>query len=74
MNELTLLTLLNFVGTGFCEYKDKGHDTYKSLLLAYSDASEKYGVQEVRAVIEESTGFKTGAIAMAMIKCHKHIK
>ena len=74
MIELTLLTLLNFVGTGFCEYKDKGHDTYKSLLLAYSDASEKYGVQEVRTVIEESTGFKTGAIAIAMIKCPQHIK
>ena len=74
MIELTLLTLLNFIGTGFCEYKDAGHETYKSLMLSYSDASEKYGVQEVRTIIEESTGFKTGAIAVAMIKCPQHIK
>ena len=55
MIELTLLTLLNFVGTNFCEYKDQGYDTYKSLLLAYSDASEEYGVQEVRTVVEDSS-------------------
>ena len=69
MIELTLLTLLNFVGTNFCEYKDQGYDTYKSLLLAYSDASEEYGVQEVRTVVEDSSGFKVGAVAIAAIKC-----
>ena len=32
----------------FCEYKKIGHDTYKSLLLSYSDASEKYGPLKVK--------------------------
>ena len=40
MIELTLLTLLNYVGDNFCDYRNIGHDNYKSLLLAYSDASE----------------------------------
>ena len=31
MIELTLLTLLNFVGDNFCEYRNVGHDNYKSL-------------------------------------------
>ena len=39
MIELTLLTLLNYVGDNFCEYRNLGHDNYKSLLLSYSDAS-----------------------------------
>ena len=43
MIELTLLTLLNYVGDNFCEYRNVGHDNYKSLLLSYSDASEKFG-------------------------------
>ena len=33
MIELTLLTLLNYVGDNFCEYRNLGHDNYKSLLL-----------------------------------------
>ena len=32
MIELTLLTLLNYVGDNFCEYRNVGHDNYKSLL------------------------------------------
>ena len=48
MIELTLLTLLNFVGDNFCEYRSVGHDNYKSLLLSYSDASEKFGPLEVK--------------------------
>ena len=43
MIELTLLTLLNYVGDNFCEYRNLGHDNYKSLLLSYSDASNKFG-------------------------------
>ncbi len=53
MIELTLLTLLNFVGDNFCEYRNIGHDNYKSLLLSYSDASEKFGPLEVKKVIEK---------------------
>ena len=32
------------MGGNFCEYAKEGHDDYKSLLMAYSDASAKYGV------------------------------
>ena len=73
MIELSLLTLLNFVGNNFCEYRDLGHDNYKSLLLAYSDASEKFGPLEVKKVIENSDNFKVAAIAIAAIKCPQHI-
>ena len=73
MIELTLLTLLNFVGNNFCEYRNVGHDNYKSLLLAYSDASEKFGPLEVKKVIETSDNFKVAAIAIAAIKCPQHI-
>ena len=73
MIELTLITLLNFVGDNFCEYRNVGHDNYKSLLLSYSDASEKYGPLEVKNVIEKSENFKVAAIAVAAIKCPQHI-
>ena len=73
MVELTLLTLLNYVGDNFCEYRNIGHDNYKSLLLAYSDASHKYGPLEVKNVIEKSDNFKVMAVAMAAVKCPQHI-
>jgi len=73
MIELTLLTLLNYVGDNFCKYRDLGHDNYKSLLLSYSDASKKYGPLEVKKVIEKSDNFKVAAIAIAAIKCPQHI-
>ena len=73
MIELTLLTLLNYVGDNFCEYRNVGHDNYKSLLLSYSDASEKFGPLEVKKVIEKSDNFKVAAIAIAAIKCPQHI-
>ena len=73
MVELTLLTLLNFVGDNFCEYRDLGHDNYKSLLLSYSDASNKFGPLEVKKVIEKSENFKVAAVAIAAIKCPQHI-
>ena len=73
MIELTLLTLLNFVGDNFCEYRNVGHDNYKSLLLAYSDASEKFGPLKVKKVIEKSDNFKVAAIAIAAVKCPQYI-
>ena len=73
MIELSLLTLLNFVGENFCRYKDIGHDNYKSLLLAYSDASLEYGALEVKEVIENSDNFKVAAVAIAAVKCPNHI-
>ena len=73
MIELTLITLLNYVGNNFCEYRDLAHDNYKSLLLSYSDASHKFGPLEVKKVIENSKNFKVAAIAVAAIKCPQHI-
>ena len=73
MIELTLVALLSFVGDNFCEYRDLGHDTYKSLLLSYSDASHKFGSLEVKKVIEKSENFKVTAVAIAAIKCPQHI-
>ena len=73
MIELTLITLLNFVADNFCEYRNLGHDNYKSLLLSYSDASYKYGPLEVKKVIEKSDKFKVAAVAIAAIKCPQHI-
>ena len=73
MIELTLLTLLNYVGDNFCEYRNLGHDNYKSLLLSYSDASNKFGPLEVKKVIEKSENFKVAAVAIAAIKCPQHI-
>ena len=73
MVELTLLTLLNYVGDNFCEYRNLGHDNYKSLLLSYSDASQEFGSLEVKKVIEKSDNFKVAAIAIAAVKCPQHI-
>ena len=73
MIELSLLTLLNYVGDNFCEYRNSGHDNYKSLLLSYSDASYKFGALEVKKVIEKSDNFKVSAVAIAAIKCPQHI-
>ena len=73
MIELTLLTLLNYVGNNFCEYRDSGHDNYKSLLLSYSDASHEFGPLEVKQVIEKSENFKVAAVAVAAVKCPNHI-
>ena len=73
MIELTLLTLLNYVGDNFCEYRNIGNDNYKSLLLAYSDASNEFGPLEVKKVIEKSENFKVTAVAIAAVKCPQHI-
>ena len=73
MVELSLLTLLNLIGNNFCEYRNTGYDNYKSLLLAYSDASHKFGSLEVKNVIENSNNFKVAAIAVAAVKCPKYI-
>tara|TARA_B100000676_G_scaffold277740_1_gene299619 strand:+ start:175 stop:402 length:228 start_codon:yes stop_codon:yes gene_type:complete len=73
MVELSLLTLLNLVGNNFCEYRNTGYDNYKSLLLAYSDASYEFGPLKVKNVIEESDNFKVAAIAVAAVKCPKYI-
>ena len=73
MVELSLLTLLNLVGNNFCEYRDIGYDNIKSLLLAYSDASNEFGPLRVKNVIEKSDNFKVAAVAVAAVKCPKYI-
>ena len=73
MVELSLLTLLNLVGNNFCDYRNMQYDNYKSLLLAYSDASHKFGSLNVKKVIEKSENFKVAAIAVAAVKCPQHI-
>tara|TARA_B100001989_G_C24311537_1_gene350718 strand:- start:232 stop:459 length:228 start_codon:yes stop_codon:yes gene_type:complete len=73
MIELSLITLLNYVGENFCEYRNLGHDNYKSLLLSYSDASHKFGPLKVKNVIEKSKDFKVTAVAIAALKCPQFI-
>ena len=73
MVELTLLALLNSVGDNFCEYRSAGNDPYKSLLLSYSDASQKFGVEKVKGVIQDSESLKFSAVAVALMKCPQHL-
>lgn len=73
MVELTLITLLNTVATEFCMYRDKGNDTLKSVLLAYSYVNEKYGGTEVRKVIKDSVGIEVSALAIVATKCPNHL-
>ena len=73
MVELTLLALLNFVGDNFCKYRSEGNDTYKALLLSYSDANEKYGVRDVKEVINSSSNLSIAAVAVAVTKCPQHL-
>ena len=73
MVELSLLTLLNLVGNNFCEYRDKGHDNYKSILMAYSDASHEFGTLKVKNVIEKTNNLEVAALAVAAVKCPKYL-
>ena len=73
MIELTLMTLLNTVSNNFCKYRSEGNDSYKALLLSYSDASEKYGIKEVKKVVEDSTNLTIAAVAVAITKCPQHL-
>jgi len=73
MVELTLIALLNAVGENFCEYRASGNDSYKSLLLSYSDASQEYGIEEVKEVIKDSESLNYSAVAVAMLKCPQHL-
>ncbi len=69
MIELTLLALLNSVATDFCEYRREDNDVLKSVLLAYTDANEKFGSANVKEVIETSDNIKVLAIATVVTKC-----
>ena len=69
MVELTLITLLNFVATDFCESRCKGMDTLKSVLIAYSKANDKFGSSEVQKVILNSPAIELTAIATVGTKC-----
>lgn len=69
MIELTLITLLNSVATDFCKYRNQDNDVLKSVLLAYTDANQKYGSVNVREVIKKSDNIKILAIATVVTKC-----
>jgi hypothetical protein len=69
MIELTLITLLNSVATDFCKYRRQDNDVLKSVLLAYTDANEKFGSANVKEVIERSDNIKVLAIATVVTKC-----
>ena len=73
MVELTLVALLNSVGDNFCEYRSAGNDSYKALLLSYSDANEEFGIKKVKDLIKDSDGLNFSAIATAMLKCPQHL-
>lgn len=69
MIELTLLTLLNTIATDFCELRKSGRPLLTSVLIAYSDANDKYGGKNVRRVISESFGIEAAALAAVVSKC-----
>jgi hypothetical protein len=69
MIELTLMTLLNSVAIDFCKYRNQDNDVLKSVLLAYTDANQKYGSMNVKKVVEESNNIKILAIATVVTKC-----
>ena len=69
MIELTLVTLLETMSVDFCEYKAEENGTYKSLLLSYSNAREKYGIDKVKSVIESSENLKKTAAEVVLKRC-----
>ena len=69
MIELTLVTLLETMSVDFCEYKAEENGTYKYLLLSYSNASEKYGIDIVKSVIESSENLKKTAAEVVLKRC-----
>ena len=69
MVELTLITLLNFVTADFCISRNRGIDTLKSVLIAYSKANDKFGGANVRRVVMNAPGLEAAAIAMVVSKC-----
>ena len=69
MIELRLVTLLETMSVDFCEYKAEENGTYKSLLLSYSNASEKYGIDKVKSVIESSENLKKTAAEVVLKRC-----
>ena len=69
MIELTLVTLLETMSVDFGEYKAEENVTYKSLLLSYSNASEKYGIDKVKSVIESSENLKKTAAEVVLKRC-----
>tara|TARA_R100000008_G_C3545613_1_gene147374 strand:- start:569 stop:793 length:225 start_codon:yes stop_codon:yes gene_type:complete len=69
MVELSLITLLETMSVDFCKYKSEGEDTYKALLISYSNASEIYGIGTVKKTIQESYDLKKTAALMAKKRC-----
>lgn len=69
MIELTLSTLLSTVAVDFCKHRNDGREILQSVLLAYSAANDKYGGENVRKVISESSNIEVQAVAQVVAKC-----
>ena len=75
MIELGFIALLNFLGDNICEYRDLGYDNHTSMLLAYSDASHRFGTLEVKKVVKASGNVLVSAYSISAIKCpHNWVK
>jgi len=69
MIELTLSTLLSTVAVDFCKHRNDGKEVLPAVLLAYSAANDKYGGENVRKVISESSNIEVQAVAQVVSKC-----
>lgn len=69
MVELTLATLLTTVAADFCKMRNEGTPVLESVLLAYSNANDQYGGENVRGVIKGSFGLEAQAIGFVVKEC-----
>ena len=69
MIELTLSTLLSTVAVDFCKHRNDGKEVLQSVLLAYSNANDKYGGENVRNLISKSSNIEVQAVAQVVTKC-----
>ena len=69
MSELTILVLLNFVAADFCENRNSGMDTLKSVLVSYSKAVDKWGGEKVRKTITTAPAIEATALSLVVTKC-----
>jgi hypothetical protein len=69
MVTLTLTALLSYMSADFCHNRASGYDTVRSVLISYSNASTKFGVNNVREVIRDNRNLEAVAIASVVARC-----
>ncbi len=74
MIELTLISFLSLVGVNFCDYRKEDHNNNVSILLAYSDASEMWGVQDVKKLVMDTENIDTKAYVFIKNICPQHLE